>query len=133
MRSHKDCGQITKCGVIPIKVGSLQTFVKGYKDAGVYLEEFRMQPLPQHMERQLQLQFERLVVLDYIIRNTDRGNENWLIFYKKLQETTGNVSERAPFLAGCVLLLCAYVLDTRDTYAARICRRERRTTEDSSY
>ena len=30
-----------------------------------------------------QLQFERLVVLDYIIRNTDRGNDNWLIKYTK--------------------------------------------------
>ncbi|KFW90606.1 Phosphatidylinositol 4-kinase type 2-alpha, partial [Phalacrocorax carbo] len=29
----------------------------------------------------LLLQFERLVVLDYIIRNTDRGNDNWLIKY----------------------------------------------------
>lgn len=27
------------------------------------------------------MQFERLVVLDYIIRNTDRGNDNWLIKY----------------------------------------------------
>ena len=27
----------------------------------------------------MQLQFEKLVVLDYIIRNTDRGNDNWLI------------------------------------------------------
>ncbi len=38
------------------------------------------------MERELQLQFERLIVLDYIIRNTDRGNENWLISYKKNPE-----------------------------------------------
>ena len=30
-----------------------------------------------------QQQFERLVVLDYIIRNTDRGNDNWLINYMK--------------------------------------------------
>ncbi|KAJ8365345.1 hypothetical protein SKAU_G00141760 [Synaphobranchus kaupii] len=30
---------------------------------------------------QLFLQFERLVVLDYIIRNTDRGNDNWLVKY----------------------------------------------------
>ena len=29
------------------------------------------------------MQFERLVVLDYIIRNTDRGNDNWLIKYTK--------------------------------------------------
>ena len=28
-----------------------------------------------------QLQFEKLVVLDYIIRNTDRGNDNWLLRY----------------------------------------------------
>jgi hypothetical protein len=31
----------------------------------------------------MQLMFERLVVLDYIIRNTDRGNDNWLIKYEK--------------------------------------------------
>ena len=66
--------------------------MKGYKDAAIYLEEFRVHPLPQHMERRLQLQFERLVVLDYIIRNTDRGNENWLIYYKKPQENLENVS-----------------------------------------
>ena len=35
-----------------------------------------------------QLQFERLVVLDYIIRNTDRGNDNWLIRYKKAKEVS---------------------------------------------
>ncbi|EMP42419.1 Phosphatidylinositol 4-kinase type 2-alpha [Chelonia mydas] len=36
---------------------------------------------PKNTNRQLLLQFERLVVLDYIIRNTDRGNDNWLIKY----------------------------------------------------
>ena len=65
------------------QVGSLQTFVRGYRDANEYLEIFKTQPLPQHMEQKLQSQFERLVVLDYIIRNTDRGNDNWLIRYKK--------------------------------------------------
>lgn len=30
---------------------------------------------------EFQLEFERLVILDYIIRNTDRGSENWLIRY----------------------------------------------------
>ena len=34
----------------------------------------------------LQLQFEKLVVLDYIIRNTDRGNDNWLINYQKAMD-----------------------------------------------
>ena len=48
----------------------------------MYLEEFRSNPLPPDAERQLQQQFEKLVVLDYIIRNTDRGNGNWLIKYE---------------------------------------------------
>ena len=33
-----------------------------------------------------QLQFEKLVVLDYIIRNTDRGNDNWLLRYIRGKE-----------------------------------------------
>lgn len=74
------------------KVGSLQTFVKDCKSASTYLEEFKTHPLPQHMERNLQLQYERLVVLDYIIRNTDRGSDNWLIHYKKPPDNLENVS-----------------------------------------
>lgn len=70
------------CNDLPRKVGSFQTYVHGYKDAEVYLEEFKSNPLPPDMERQLQQQFEKLVVLDYIIRNTDRGNGNWLIKYE---------------------------------------------------
>lgn len=35
------------------------------------------------MAHKFQLQFERLVVLDYIIRNTDRGNDNWLVKYEQ--------------------------------------------------
>ncbi|XP_053548543.1 phosphatidylinositol 4-kinase type 2-alpha isoform X1 [Bombina bombina] len=66
---------------LPPKVGSFQLFVKGYKDADFWLRRFEAEPLPENTNRQLQLQFERLVVLDYIIRNTDRGNDNWLIKY----------------------------------------------------
>ena len=65
------------------KVGSFQLYVHGYKDAQVQLEEFQSQPLSPALERQFQLQFERLVILDYIIRNTDRGNDNWLIKYEQ--------------------------------------------------
>ncbi|CAI7991535.1 Phosphatidylinositol 4-kinase type 2-beta [Geodia barretti] len=68
---------------LPLKVGSFQVFVKGYKDAEVQLEEFKSDVLPPHLERALQLEFERLVVLDYIIRNTDRGNDNWLLRYEE--------------------------------------------------
>ena len=77
--------------LLPSQVGSLQTFVRGFKDAHEYLTEFAAHPLPPHMERKLQLQFERLVVLDYIIRNTDRGGENWLINYKKPVEPSEKV------------------------------------------
>ncbi|KAI2668670.1 Phosphatidylinositol 4-kinase type 2-beta [Labeo rohita] len=45
--------------------------------------KFEAEPLPENMRKQLQSQFERLVVLDYVIRNTDRGNDNWLIKYEK--------------------------------------------------
>ncbi|KAJ8248395.1 hypothetical protein GJAV_G00241580 [Gymnothorax javanicus] len=66
---------------LPPKVGSFQLFVEGFKDADFWLRRFEAEPLPENTNRQLQLQFERLVVLDYIIRNTDRGNDNWLIKY----------------------------------------------------
>uniref|UniRef100_A0A3B3VA77 Phosphatidylinositol 4-kinase type 2 n=1 Tax=Poecilia latipinna TaxID=48699 RepID=A0A3B3VA77_9TELE len=55
---------------LPPKVGSFQMFVDGYKDADFWLRRFEAEPLPENTNRQLQLQFERLVVLDYIIRNT---------------------------------------------------------------
>ena len=67
----------------PHKVGSFQLYVHGYKDAQVQVEEFQSQPLSPALEKQFQLQFEKLVVLDYIIRNTDRGNDNWLIKYEE--------------------------------------------------
>ncbi|XP_068923247.1 phosphatidylinositol 4-kinase type 2-alpha [Petaurus breviceps papuanus] len=66
---------------LPPKVGSFQLFVEGYKDADYWLRRFEADSLPENTNRQLLLQFERLVVLDYIIRNTDRGNDNWLIKY----------------------------------------------------
>lgn len=56
--------------LLSIQVGSFQLFVDGYKDADFWLRRFEAEPLPENTNRQLQLQFERLVVLDYIIRNT---------------------------------------------------------------
>ncbi|XP_051698283.2 phosphatidylinositol 4-kinase type 2-beta isoform X2 [Oryctolagus cuniculus] len=58
-------------------------FVEGYKEAEYWLRKFEADPLPENIRKQFQSQFERLVVLDYIIRNTDRGNDNWLIRYEK--------------------------------------------------
>ncbi|KAG8279933.1 Phosphatidylinositol 4-kinase type 2-beta [Homalodisca vitripennis] len=63
------------------KVGSFQVFVEGYKDAEYWLRQMELEPLSPYLQEQFRLQFERLVILDYIIRNTDRGNDNWLIKY----------------------------------------------------
>jgi phosphatidylinositol 4-kinase type 2 len=66
---------------LPPKTGSFQLFVNGYKDADHWLRRFEQEPLPTKVAQNFQFQFEKLVVLDYIIRNTDRGNDNWLIKY----------------------------------------------------
>ncbi|MGH0145079.1 UNVERIFIED_CONTAM: hypothetical protein FKN15_028816 [Acipenser sinensis] len=64
---------------LPPKVGSFQLFVEGYKDADYWLRRFEAEPLPENTNRQLQLQFERLVVLDFIIRNTGyKDADYWL-------------------------------------------------------
>lgn len=55
--------------------------MNGFKDADYWLRRFEQEPLQPKLTSNFQLQFERLVVLDYIIRNTDRGNDNWLIRY----------------------------------------------------
>jgi len=68
---------------LPPKAGSFQTFVSGYKDADYWLRRFDSENLSEETAKNFQFQFEKLVVLDYIIRNTDRGNDNWLIKYDK--------------------------------------------------
>lgn len=67
---------------LPPKIGSFQLFVEGYKDAEHYLKKFDTAPPPAESLKEFQLNFEKLVCLDYIIRNTDRGNDNWLIKYE---------------------------------------------------
>lgn len=73
---------------LPPKVGSFQVFVEGYKDAEFHLRRFDTEHLVDKTAKEFQLKFERLVVLDYIIRNTDRGDDNWLIKYERLKATT---------------------------------------------
>ncbi|KNC48467.1 phosphatidylinositol 4-kinase type 2-alpha [Thecamonas trahens ATCC 50062] len=63
------------------KIGSFQLFVNGYVDAQTFLDthaEALADPTSP-LARAFQAQFERLVILDYIIRNTDRGTDNWLV------------------------------------------------------
>ncbi|PIK48817.1 putative phosphatidylinositol 4-kinase type 2-beta [Apostichopus japonicus] len=68
---------------LPPKVGSFQLFVSGYRDADFWLRKFDTEDLPESTSKEFIQQFEKLVILDYIIRNTDRGNDNWLIQYHK--------------------------------------------------
>ncbi|XP_073198470.1 phosphatidylinositol 4-kinase type 2-beta isoform X2 [Lepidochelys kempii] len=63
---------------LPPKVGSFQLFVEGYKEAEYWLRKFETDPLPENTRKQFQSQFERLVVLDYVIRNTDPFHWAWL-------------------------------------------------------
>lgn len=51
--------------------------MESYKDADYWLRRFEAEPLAENTNRQLLLQFERLVVLDYIIRNT--GEQLWVV------------------------------------------------------
>ncbi|TMS37165.1 hypothetical protein L596_004153 [Steinernema carpocapsae] len=83
---------------LPPKKGSFQLFVSGYQDAIYWLrqwESFPEQAPPPKTQEEFQFQFERMVVLDYIIRNTDRGNDNWLIKYE-MADSDPAVSEAEP-------------------------------------
>eukprot|EP00667_Euglena_gracilis_P010390 EG_transcript_10584 len=62
---------------LPPKIGSFQLFIREAQDASVLLQAAKL--LSSRAERSLRRQFERLVVLDYVIRNTDRGMDNWLV------------------------------------------------------
>ncbi|KAG7256800.1 hypothetical protein CRUP_029508 [Coryphaenoides rupestris] len=86
-----------------VEVGSFQLFVEGYKDAEYWLRRFEAEPLPENVNRQLQLHFERLVVLDYMIRNTDwvvvkdpivslAAIDNGLAFPLKAPQTPGGLT-----------------------------------------
>ncbi|RLV96257.1 Phosphatidylinositol 4-kinase LSB6 [Spathaspora sp. JA1] len=90
---------------LPQKIGSFQLFLQGYSEAEVWI---RQNPIPSDHEtianlsknsdievdidvteyifkwsiesmRQFQEEVEKLVILDYIMRNTDRGLDNWMI------------------------------------------------------
>ncbi|EDO35290.1 predicted protein [Nematostella vectensis] len=78
-------GKHVKAG-LPPKVGSFQMFVDEFKDAEFHLRRFESEPLPSQTYKDFLLQFQKMVCLDYIIRNTDRGNDNWLIKYEKTPE-----------------------------------------------
>ena len=52
------------------QLGSFQCFVDGYKDAEFHLRKMEVEPLPAVTNKDFLFQFQKLVCLDYIIRNT---------------------------------------------------------------
>ncbi|XP_027692441.1 phosphatidylinositol 4-kinase type 2-beta [Vombatus ursinus] len=96
---------------LPPKVGSFQLFVDCYKEADYWLRKFEADPLPENVRKQLQSQFERLVVLDYITRNTDRGNDNWLVRYEKQNDGSKNSSKETEWTTGKESLIKIAAID----------------------
>lgn len=69
-------------GGLPRKVGSFQLFAQGFRPSEEILAEMFekiIDDLKEQLDCAFQSEFERLVMLDYIIRNTDRSMDNWLI------------------------------------------------------
>ena len=62
-----------------LQLGSFQTFVEGYKDAEFHLRKFEVEPLPTTTNKDFLFQFQKLVCLDYIIRNTGKLQFEMLI------------------------------------------------------
>lgn len=84
-------------------------FVEDFKDADYYLRRFETEPLPEPVLSDFQFKFERLVCLDYIIRNTDRGNDNWLIKFtrppaKEVKEDGESTHDQVCMYFNCMLI-----------------------------
>ncbi|VDM95799.1 unnamed protein product [Thelazia callipaeda] len=67
------------------KIGSFQVFVHGYAPAYDLVPGWEFcgtsDPLTAVERKRFLLQFQKMCILDYVIRNTDRNMENWLIRY----------------------------------------------------
>lgn len=108
------------------KIGSFQMFLNGYIEAQQF---FSLYPLPTDIDKlpvskvleveadqpidrlslqfrwtreviqQFQEQLEKLVILDYIMRNTDRGADNWMIKLEWRElSSTGTLKKVYPYL-----------------------------------
>lgn len=71
-----------KNGRFPEKIGSFQMFVKKFRDSTEVMPEIESSwsSLAPELKAAFQREFERMVILDYVIRNTDRSTDNWMIY-----------------------------------------------------
>ncbi|XP_063901192.1 phosphatidylinositol 4-kinase type 2-beta-like [Zophobas morio] len=72
---------------LPEKVGSLQLYMKDYIEASALHTDFSLNT---SLKAQFIEEFQKLTILDYIIRNTDRGNDNWLVKIYEEPEVLNN-------------------------------------------
>eukprot|EP00736_Rhodelphis_marinus_P014315 Rmarinus@m.16207 len=91
---RKLCQQMNQ--PLPTKVGSLQVYVEGYSDAASRIQSLSSGKLPAEMQTDFRRQFERLCILDYVIRNTDRTLDNWLIKIDKTIESENEIMVSEP-------------------------------------
>jgi phosphatidylinositol 4-kinase type 2 len=80
----------SKNGRFPEKIGSFQMFVENFKEATEVMPQFEASytVIAPEMRVAFQREFERMVILDYAIRNTDRSLDNWMVHFswKKIDE-----------------------------------------------
>ncbi|KAJ3028195.1 phosphatidyl inositol kinase [Rhizophlyctis rosea] len=99
--SRKDWKAYRAGKVLPEKMGSFQTFLRGFKDATQFFREGyeRVRAAgdasggvgagggwSDRAKSEFQWGFERLVVLDYLVRQTDRGLDNWMVRWDEAEE-----------------------------------------------
>ncbi|VDK63572.1 unnamed protein product [Anisakis simplex] len=80
------------------KDGSYQVFVNGYVSASDIIPEWSKDaqscPLSAQEANRFKILFQKMCILDYIIRNTDRHMDNWLIksvIIPNIQENANNM------------------------------------------
>jgi hypothetical protein len=86
---------------LPTKIGSFQLFLVGYQDSTMFFQNgYDRLNTAEGLENwtdvsvnDFKIGFEKLVILDYLIRNTDRGSDNWMI--KTSAEPFGGVLDLA--------------------------------------
>ncbi|KAJ3305635.1 phosphatidyl inositol kinase [Kappamyces sp. JEL0829] len=91
---------------LPKKIGSFQLFLNGFVDSTTFFNEGYQRlnqiatnnpeshPLEWTDQTRSDFQhgFERLVILDYLIRNTDRGSDNWMIKSQTLPQASSSAT-----------------------------------------
>lgn len=107
------------------KIGSFQVFLHGYEEAQTFLSRY---PIPDYFEGlpentthlkqntahsydfywskslldQFQEELEKLVILDYLMRNTDRGADNWMIKVEWIESKSNRNTVGASIKIGAI-------------------------------